>query len=145
MYIKSQNYILQLQFNDSARFMASALSDLADKHTEETHKIKCKYGYDNKKCETCGVKSKDCKCCLEYTIVQDNFVEQKCLCCKRNYQKTFNENLKSGLLHLANFITMIPIYLFYCCKKVFTRLNTWMIGKNIMKYYYLRKRIFKVA
>ena len=73
--------------------MASALSDLADKHTEEIHKIKCKYGYDNKKCETGGVKNKDCKCCLEYTNVQDNFVEQKCLFCNWNYQ-TFNENVK---------------------------------------------------
>ena len=70
------------------------------------------------------LKAKIASVVLSTPLFKIIFVEQKCLCCKRNYQKTFNENLKSGLLQLANFITMIPIYLFYCCKKVFTHLNT---------------------
>ena len=54
---------------DSARFMASSLSDLVNLG-DGTHKIKCKYGYDNKKCETGRIKSKDCECSLEYINVR---------------------------------------------------------------------------
>ena len=31
---------------------------------------------------------------------------------------------------------------FYCCKNVFTHMNTWMIGKNLMEHHDLRKKIF---
>ena len=41
-----------LQFIDSARFMASLLSNLVNNLSEGIHKPKCKYGQDNKKCET---------------------------------------------------------------------------------------------
>ena len=36
--------------------MASSLSNLVNNLAEEIHKIKCKYGHDNKKRETCGIK-----------------------------------------------------------------------------------------
>ena len=56
--------------------------------TEEIHKIKCKYGYDDKKCETRRIKSKNCECHLEYASVKDNLViKYKCSCCNKNYQK----------------------------------------------------------
>ena len=29
-----------------------------------------------------------------------------------------------------------------CCKKVFTDVVTWMIGKNLMKHHYLKKDFF---
>ena len=45
-----------LQFTDSTRFMTSSLSDLVNNLSEGIHKIKCKYGRDDKKCETCGIK-----------------------------------------------------------------------------------------
>ena len=32
-----------------------------------------------KKCETCGIKYKDCNCCLEYINVKDDLLEYKCL------------------------------------------------------------------
>ena len=48
---KNISYILQ--FIDSARFMASSLSNLINNLSEEIHRIKCKYGYDYKKCEIC--------------------------------------------------------------------------------------------
>ena len=56
--------------------------------------LKCKYGYDNKKCETCGIKYKDGKCCLEYTNVKGNLIKNKCLRCNNNYQKKVDKNLK---------------------------------------------------
>ena len=47
--------------------MASSLSNLVDNITEEVHKVKCKYGHFYRKCEMCGIKYKDCGCCLENT------------------------------------------------------------------------------
>ena len=47
---KNKSYILQ--FTDSARFMASSLSNLVNNLSEEIHRIKCKLGHDNKNCET---------------------------------------------------------------------------------------------
>ena len=44
-----------LHFNDSARFMASSLSDLVNKPPEVIHTIKCKCADDSKKCEICGI------------------------------------------------------------------------------------------
>ena len=49
---------------------------------------------DDKKCETCGIKYKDCNCFLKYTNLKDNSIEYKCLCCNKNYKKKFNEDLK---------------------------------------------------
>ena len=68
---------------DSARSMGSSLSNLVDNLAEGIHKIKCKYKYD-KKCETCGIKYKDCECCHECTNVKDDLILCKCLCCNRN-------------------------------------------------------------
>ena len=55
----------KLQLIDSARFMASSLSNLVDNLFKGIHKIKYKYGHNNKRCETCGIKYKDCECRLE--------------------------------------------------------------------------------
>ena len=72
------------------------------------HKIKCNYRHDDKKCETCGIKYKNCDCFLEYTGIKDDLIEYKLLCCNKNYLKKFNENLKKHdfLIH-TNFLTMI--------------------------------------
>ena len=35
-----------------------------------------------------------------------------------------------------NFLTMITISLFSCCKKVFILIDIWMIGKNSVKHRY---------
>ena len=39
--------------------MTKSLSNLVNNLTERIHKIKCKYGNDNKNCETCGIGYKD--------------------------------------------------------------------------------------
>ena len=51
------------------------------------HKVKCKNGHNDKKCETCGIRSKDFECCMEYTGVIDDLIENKCLFYNSNYQK----------------------------------------------------------
>ena len=64
-----------LKFIDKARFIQSSLSNLADNFSEETHKIKCKYGHDNKKCEKCRIKCKYCDSFLEYKNFKDDLIE----------------------------------------------------------------------
>ena len=38
-----------LQFLDSARFIASSLSNLVNNLSKRVHRIKCKHGHDDKK------------------------------------------------------------------------------------------------
>ena len=47
---KNISYILQ--FIDSAKLMASSLSSLFNNLSEEIHRVKCKFGQEDKKCET---------------------------------------------------------------------------------------------
>ena len=52
----TKNISYLLQFIDSARFMASSLSNLVNNLSEGIHRIKFKFRHDDKKCETCGIK-----------------------------------------------------------------------------------------
>ena len=52
-----------------------AKSNPVNNLSEGIHNIKCKYGHDDKKCETCGIKYKYCGCFLEYTNFKDDLVE----------------------------------------------------------------------
>ena len=45
-----------LQFIDNTRFMPSSLSSLVNNLSEGNHRIKCKFGHHDKRCETCGIK-----------------------------------------------------------------------------------------
>ena len=62
--IKNISYILQ--FTDSARFKASSLSNVVNNIPGGVHKIKCKHGLNDKKCEICRIKYRYCDCFLEY-------------------------------------------------------------------------------
>ena len=59
-----KNISYLLQFIESARFMTSYLSDLANNLSEGIHRIKCRYEHNDKKCETCGIKYKYRDCFL---------------------------------------------------------------------------------
>ena len=85
---KNISYILQ--FIDSARFMASPLSNLVNNLSERIHKIKCKYEHDDKKCESWGITYEVCDWFLEYTNFKDDLIKYKCLCCNKNYQQKFD-------------------------------------------------------
>ena len=82
----TKNISYALQFTDSPRFMVSSLSNLVNNLSEGIHRIKCKFGHDDKKCETCGIKYKYCDCFLEYTNFKHDLIEHKCLCCNKNHQ-----------------------------------------------------------
>ena len=66
--------------------MASSLSNLVNNLFEGIRRIKCKFGHDDKKCETYEIKYKYCDCFLEYINFKDDLIEYKCLCCNKNYQ-----------------------------------------------------------
>ena len=52
--------------------MASSSSNLVNNLSEGFDRVKCKLAHDNKKCETCTVNYKYCKCFLEYTNFKDD-------------------------------------------------------------------------
>ena len=53
----TKNISPTLKFIDSARFIASSLSNLVNNFSEGIHKSKCTYGHNDKKCETCGMQN----------------------------------------------------------------------------------------
>ena len=79
--------------------MASSLSNLVNNFSEGIHRIKCKFGHDDKKCETCGIKFKYCDGFLEYMNFKDDLIEYKCLCSNKNYQDKFYEKLKEQIFN----------------------------------------------
>ena len=48
----------RLQFIDSAKVMVSSLLNLVNNLAEGVHKIKCKYGHDNKKIQNLELNTK---------------------------------------------------------------------------------------
>ena len=66
--------------------MTSSLSNLVNNLSERIHKIKCKYGHNDKKCET---PYELFDCFLEYTNFKDDLIEYKCLCCNKNYPQVW--------------------------------------------------------
>ena len=83
--------------------MASSLSNLVNILSEGTHRIKCKFGHDDEKCETCRIKYKCCDCFLEYTNFKVDLIEYKCLFCNRNYQHKIDKKLKERFTNIYRF------------------------------------------
>ena len=54
--------------------MASS-SNLVNNLSEAIHRIECKFGCNDKKCETCGIKYKYSNCFLEYKNYKDYLIE----------------------------------------------------------------------
>ena len=63
---------------DSARFMASSLSNLVHNFAEGIHKIECK----------------GCNYFLDYESVNGKLIEYKCLSCNKNFSNKIDEKLK---------------------------------------------------
>ena len=90
--------------------MSTSLSNLVSNYAEGIHKTKCKHAHDDKKCETRGIKYKDCDSFPEYTNFKDNFIESKCLCYNMSYQnlrKWFFNRYKFSNHDLNNFISLL--------------------------------------
>ena len=50
--------------------MRNSLSNLVKNLSEGIHRLKCKFGLDDKKSETCGIKYKYCDCYLNTSILK---------------------------------------------------------------------------
>ena len=120
--------------------MASSLSNVVNNLSDRIHKIKCKYGPDDKKCGTCGSKYKYFNFFLGYTNFKDDLLEYKCLCRNKIYQYKFHKNLKERFFNTYKFYNNDNNKF-----KVFILMNIWMIGKDSMKHSYLKKKIFTVT
>ena len=77
----------KIKFIDSARFMATSLSNLVDNFAKGIHKIKCK----------------DFDCFLEYELVKDNMIKYKCLSCNKDYSNKLDEKLKKRFKYAFKF------------------------------------------
>ena len=73
--LKIKNKSCKRKFIDNMRFMATSLSKLVHKLTEEVHKMKCK----------------DYGCFLEYESIKDNLIQYKCLSCNKDYSNKLEE------------------------------------------------------
>ena len=77
----------KIKFIDSARFIASSLSNLVENLMEGIHKIKFKV----------------CGCFLEYKHAKANFIIYKCLSCNKFYSKKLSNELNNKLNNTFKF------------------------------------------
>ena len=75
----------RLQVIDSARFMASSLSNCVNNLAEGNLKIKCKYKHADKKYEKSGIKYKHCDRFIGHANFKDDLIKYTCLSCNNNY------------------------------------------------------------
>ena len=121
--------VIKIKFIDSARFMATSLTNVAHNLTKGIHKIKCK----------------DCDCFLEYESVKDNFIKYKCFSCNRNYSNKIDKELKKRFKNTFKFSdNNINKFILLLRKGVYP-VSTWMIERSLMKQHYLKMKIFIAA
>ena len=99
----TRNISYKLQFINSARVMASSLLNLVDNLSEGIHKIKCKFGHDDKNLKLAELNINISTVFFEYTNFRDNLIEYKCLCCSKNYQNKFDETLEKQIFNTYKF------------------------------------------
>ena len=76
---------------------------LVNNLSEGIHRIKCKFGHKDKKCETCGIKCKYCDWFLEYTNFKDDLIGYKCLICNKNCDIKIDEKLEERFFDTYKF------------------------------------------
>ena len=92
-----------LHFIDRARFMATSWSNLVNNPSEGIHRIKCKHGHGDKKCETWEIKYKYSGFVLEYIKFKNNLIKYKCQCSHNNHQHKFDEKLMEWFFNTQKF------------------------------------------
>ena len=92
-----------LQFIDSARFMASSLSNLSNDLSKGIQQIKGKLGNDDEKCKTCCIKYKNCNCFLECTNFKDDLIKYRCSSCNKSFHRKFDKKLKERIFNTYKF------------------------------------------
>ena len=125
----------KIKFIDSARFLASSLSNLVDNFAEVIHKIKCQ----------------DCDCFLEYESVKDNLIKYKCLSSSKDCSKKLDEKLKKRFKNIFTFsdndINKFILLLrkgvyFYECMNDWEKFNQTTLPEN--EEFYSNLKIWKI-
>ena len=92
-----------LHIIESAKFMASSLSNHVNKLSGSIYTIKCKYGHDDKKYRAKEYKYKYCDCFLEYRKFKDDLIGYKYLRCNKKYPHKFDKKLKERFFNTYKF------------------------------------------
>ena len=98
-----------------------------------------------KNLKTSGIKYNGCNCFLEYRNLKEDLIEYKYLCCNKNYQKKFDENLKTVFFNtykLINHDINKSILLLQKCIYPYKYLEGW---KKLSKISLTEKNVFTVT
>ena len=114
----------KIKFIDSARFMATSLSNLVHNLTKGIYEIECK----------------DCDCFLEYESVKGNLIKYKCLSWNKDYLNKIDEELKKRLNNKFRFSNNDISKFILLFRKGLYPWSIWMNRKSLMKDYCLKKK-----
>ena len=114
---------------DSARLMTSSLSNLVNNISAGSHKIECKHGNYNNKCETWGIKYKYCNCFLNIQTLKMILLETNVHVGTNVINTILTKSERNDFSIHTSYLTKITMDLFYCCKKLFNFRNMLMIVK----------------
>ena len=122
---KNMSYILQ--FIDGTRIMASLLSNLVNNLSEGIHRIKCKFGHDDKKnVKLAELRAKHATFLLNR---QDHLIELKMILyntivyvATKNINR-FNEKFKKRIFNTNKFSNRDNNKLFNVCEEMFILMN----------------------
>ena len=64
---------------------------------------------------------------------------------KQELSKNLIKISRNNFLIHTNFLSMTLISLFCCFEKVFTLINIWIAGKNSIRFYYMKNKMFTVT
>ena len=106
--------------------MSTSHYNLVDNLSEGLHSDKCT----------------DCKLHFDYMLIKDNQLIFKCFGCKKNYKKDFNKEL---IQRFANIYKFCNKYINKFISLLRKGVNTWIIGKDLKKGYFLIKKLFTVT
>ena len=119
----------KIKFIDDYRFMSTLLSKLVDNLSEGLHNDECK----------------DCKSYLAYMTTKDEKLIFRCFSCKKNYEQDFNKDLIQRFANIYEFCNGdLNKFILLLSKKLFIRMNVWIVGKDLMKHHYMTKKLFIV-
>ena len=87
-----------------------------------------------------------CKSCLDYRLyVKDNQLLFRCFECKKNDKKDFNNKIIKRFENIYKFCNADINNFILLLREEFIHMNTWFVGKDLMKYHCLIKKLFIVA
>ena len=110
--------------------MSSSLSNLVDNLPDRLHSDQCT----------------DCKSWLDYMSIKSNQLIFRCFDCKKNYKKDFNNEIYLQIFaNIYEFCDGDIIKFILLLRKDVIDINTWIAGKDLMKYFCLTKKNFTVV